>query len=99
MTVSLLSLQGVCQYFPQGQARNFMDAIMKTLACTNEERAQAAGDWMIVFLETRGKEIRPEVRETLVPLGLDFSLLAVVLPLVWAAEMQPERGAEGTAAA
>ncbi|XP_066852657.1 maestro heat-like repeat-containing protein family member 2B [Anser cygnoides] len=55
--------KGVCQYFPQGQARSFMDAIMKTFECANEERAQAAGDWMIGFLEACGKEIRPEVPE------------------------------------
>lgn len=76
-----------------------MDSIMKTFLCTNQEHARAAGDWLIAFLETRGNEIYPEVRETLVPLGLAFSLLAVVLHLVWTEETQPERGAEGTAQA
>lgn len=76
-----------------------MDSITKTFSCTNQQRARAAGDWLIAFLETRGNEIYPEVRETLVPLGLDVSLLAVVLRLVWTEETQPERGAEGTAQA
>ncbi|KAM9193857.1 maestro heat-like repeat-containing protein family member 2B [Mergus octosetaceus] len=51
----------VCQYLPQRQARSFMNSIMKTFLCTNQERARAAGDWLIAFLETRGNEIYPEV--------------------------------------
>eukprot|EP00075_Anas_platyrhynchos_P023219 XP_027312472.1 maestro heat-like repeat-containing protein family member 2B [Anas platyrhynchos] len=53
----------VCQYLPQGQARSFMDSITKTFSCTNQQRARAAGDWLIAFLETRGNEIYPEVPE------------------------------------
>ncbi|XP_032042107.1 maestro heat-like repeat-containing protein family member 2B [Aythya fuligula] len=51
----------VCQYLPLGQARSFMDSIVKTFLCTNQEHAQAAGDWLIVFLETCGNEIYLEV--------------------------------------
>ncbi|KAI6059580.1 Maestro heat-like repeat-containing protein family member 2B [Aix galericulata] len=53
--------EDVCQYLPEGQARSFMDSIMKTVSCTNQRHARAAGDWLVAFLETRRNDVYPEV--------------------------------------
>ncbi|XP_068790031.1 maestro heat-like repeat-containing protein family member 2B [Struthio camelus] len=50
-----------CQYIPWEQARDFMQAVLGSMLSFSPACAMAAGKWMIIFLQQRGREILPEV--------------------------------------
>ncbi|KAM9193144.1 maestro heat-like repeat-containing protein family member 2B [Mergus octosetaceus] len=52
----------VCKNFPKEQAADFMNAIKEPFRRARGRRVRAAGNWMLTFLETCGKDIRPDVR-------------------------------------
>ncbi|XP_067145724.1 maestro heat-like repeat-containing protein family member 2B [Apteryx mantelli] len=54
-----------CQYFPLEQARDFMKAVSGSMLSFSPTCANAAGKWMRIFLEQRGREILPEVPQVL----------------------------------
>ncbi|XP_032042123.1 maestro heat-like repeat-containing protein family member 2B [Aythya fuligula] len=55
----------VCKNFPKEQAADFMSAIKEPFRRARGSRVRAAGNWMLTFLETCGKDIRPDVRRIL----------------------------------
>ncbi|XP_032042226.1 maestro heat-like repeat-containing protein family member 2B [Aythya fuligula] len=60
----------VCKNFPKEQAAHFMNAIQEPFRHARGSRVRAAGNWMLTFLETCGKDIGPDVRDILPCLGL-----------------------------
>ncbi|XP_068788301.1 maestro heat-like repeat-containing protein family member 2B [Struthio camelus] len=55
----------VCQAFPSEQVRDFLKAVLGSMLSFSPTCARAAGHWMLIFLEQRGREILPEVLEVL----------------------------------
>ncbi|XP_068789936.1 maestro heat-like repeat-containing protein family member 2B [Struthio camelus] len=55
----------VCQAFPSEQVRDFLKAVLGSMLSFSPTCARAAGHWMLIFLEQRGREILPEVPEVL----------------------------------
>nr|XP_038037148.1 maestro heat-like repeat-containing protein family member 2B [Anas platyrhynchos] len=52
----------VCKNVPKEQAADFMNAIQEPFRRARGSRVRAAGNWMLTFLETWGKDIGPDVR-------------------------------------
>ncbi|KAM9193184.1 maestro heat-like repeat-containing protein family member 2B [Mergus octosetaceus] len=62
LQTSIQMAEIVCKNFPKEQAADFMDAILEPFRHARGSRVRAAGNWMLTFLETCGKDIHPDVQ-------------------------------------
>ncbi|XP_068535445.1 maestro heat-like repeat-containing protein family member 2B [Anas acuta] len=70
LRTSIRIAEMVCKNVPKEQAEDFMNAIQEPFRRARGSRVCAAGHWMVTFLETRGKDIGPDVRDLFPCLGL-----------------------------
>ncbi|XP_068535447.1 maestro heat-like repeat-containing protein family member 2B [Anas acuta] len=62
LQTSIRIAEVVCKNVPKEQAADFMNAILGPFRHSRGSRVRAAGNWMLTFLETCGKDIGPDVR-------------------------------------
>ncbi|XP_064360461.1 maestro heat-like repeat-containing protein family member 2B [Dromaius novaehollandiae] len=60
-----MSLQIVCKHIPPAQATDFLSAALDGMLLARSACAQAAGEWLLTFLETCGGQLFTEVPEIL----------------------------------
>ncbi|XP_068535443.1 maestro heat-like repeat-containing protein family member 2B [Anas acuta] len=70
LQTSIRIAEMVCKNVPKEQAEDFMNAIQEPFRRARGSHVCAAGHWMVTFLETRGKDIGPDVRDLFPCLGL-----------------------------
>ena len=58
-----MSPQIVCKHIPPAQATDFLSAALDGMLLARSACAQAAGEWLLTFLETCGGQLFTEVRD------------------------------------